>query len=173
MKHFLGIAVVVLGSLVPGLGCGGHVDGAGTGGGSAGQGGSGGGSAGQGGADQAGTGSGGGAGGATTGPAFSEVYQKVIAAHSCAGGYCHGGGAGGLDLGDEHTAYQSLVGVVSATEACGGNVRVVAGHPEQSLLFLKVAPSAKVCGNHMPKGAPLPAAEVELIRAWIQAGAAN
>jgi hypothetical protein len=102
------------------------------------------------------------------GTTFADVYD--ILERRCAG--CHSGGpdaSGGLDLSDPDTAYLSLVG---APSRCGGGTtdRVVAGDPDGSLLYRKVA-AIDLCGSRMPPSAPLPAAEVEVIEAWIAAGA--
>ncbi len=79
--------------------------------------------------------------------------------------------------GDLHAA---LIGVPASAAACVGNEtpRVVPGDPSKSLLYIKVAAKldgcAVPCGDTMPLGpdiAPLSASEVELIRAWIAAGA--
>src|SRR5260221_8859975 len=45
---------------------------------------------------------------------------------------------------------------------------IVPGHADQSLLYKAVARSGDL---QMPPGKPLPAAEIEAIRAWIDSGA--
>lgn len=86
---------------------------------------------------------------------------------------CHLPGAenGGLSL-HPKTAYDSLVGAKS-TES--GLLRVEPGKPEASYLYLKLTGEhLKAGGNgeRMPFGEPaLPAADIERVRAWIEAGA--
>lgn len=94
---------------------------------------------------------------------------------------CHSGGefaAGGLDMQSPPRA--TLVGVPATATACADSAwkRVVAGSPEESLLYVKVVAklegTAVPCGDGMPAGANKPALsaeEVARIRAWIEAGA--
>jgi hypothetical protein len=52
-----------------------------------------------------------------------------------------------------------------------GKTLVVAGHPEMSLLFLKLSPNPP-CGSRMPLGGTaFTDAQLEMIRSWIAAGA--
>lgn len=127
-----------------------------------------------------GDGGSGGSGGANTtttssssvaGPTFTELYQQVLAPRSCTSPYCHGSfGSGALD--DVHAAYVSILSAVADGEGCGDAKVVIPGDPEHSMLYLKVSMDKPPCGERMPvtTGA-LPAAEIELIRAWIAAGA--
>jgi hypothetical protein len=61
------------------------------------------------------------------------------------------------------------------SKACSGPsfVLVKPGSPEESFFYLKVSMDAPPCGERMPWGAanPLPAEEIDLIRAWIAGGA--
>jgi hypothetical protein len=87
--------------------------------------------------------------------------------HGCTSGYCHywqpGAGA--------DAEYADLIDA-TPSETCGGLKRVVPGAPEESLLFLKVSMETPPCGTRMPRGgAALPAAEIDLVRAWIAGGA--
>ena len=122
---------------------------------------------------------------------FTNVYANVIGAR-CTG--CHRPGASGvtvgmLDMSTQAAAYTNLVGVASAGTGAGTSgitcasiamPRVAAGNATGSLLFNKV--SSKVvgmlaaCGSPMPLPAtatPLTQAQVDLIAAWIGAGAMN
>lgn len=97
---------------------------------------------------------------------------------------CHSGGsevaAGGLDMqGDPRAA---MLDVPATAVPCtgAGQKRLVAGDPEASLLYTKVASKAAgqepPCGEGMPLGADRPAlsaAELEQLRAWIADGASD
>jgi hypothetical protein len=72
-------------------------------------------------------------------------------------------------------AYRSLVGA-AASEKCGG-ILVVPGDLARSYLYQKLTKDPPCDGKRMPHPGmlasrpPLPAAQVDIIRAWIQAGA--
>jgi hypothetical protein len=129
----------------------------------------------------------------TLNPTFTNVYTNIIGAR-CTG--CHRPGGSGvtvgmLDMSTPAAAYANLVNVPSAGIGAGtsgvtcaslapGQLRVAPSSSATSLLFEKV--NAKLtatqppCGSPMPlpaTGAPLTAAQVALIAAWIDAGAAN
>lgn len=120
----------------------------------------------------------GGAGGASTevggggaAPTFAQVYEQILEPHACAGSYCHIGSFGGGDL---HFAYTHLVGASATPDGeCEGHTLVIPGDPEHSLVYLKVASTEPPCGKSMPPtglGSISPD-DVELLRAWIAAGA--
>lgn len=96
---------------------------------------------------------------------FAGEIQPIFTA-SCG---CHGGGqpAQGLSLA-EGSAFAALVGV--ASEQQPAVMRVEAGAPESSYLVAKLLESPPV-GGRMPVGGSLSAAQIELISAWISAGA--
>jgi hypothetical protein len=159
-----------------GLGGAGGASGAGGTGGSAGAGGAG------------GTGGTGGATGASSGPTYSRVWTEVLSGKTCAGEFCHGSGTGTLWMNDKEDAYANLVGVPAMGPDCtaSGKLRVSPGQPEASLLLDKMSSATPSCGKPMPIGVrfepncivPDPAActtanELELVRAWIAAGALN
>jgi hypothetical protein len=127
----------------------------------------------------------------TLNPTFTNVYANVIGAR-CTG--CHRPGASGvnvgmLDMSTPAAAYTNLVGVTSAGTGAGTSgvtcavaavPRVSAGSAATSLLFNKVASklagTPPPCGSPMPlpaTAAPLTQAQVDLIGAWINAGALN
>ncbi|HEY0480551.1 MAG TPA: hypothetical protein VGD37_23705 [Kofleriaceae bacterium] len=126
-------------------------------------------------------------------PTFTNVYATILGVR-CTG--CHRPGAGGvtvgmLDMSTPTAAFTNLVGVAAQGIGAGTSgitcasvmpplVRVASGDAANSLLFNKVhsklvaAPAP--CGSPMPlpaASAPLTAAEVDLIAAWINAGAHN
>lgn len=109
-------------------------------------------------------------------PTFSEIHATIFAAQGCLSNYCHGGMAHDPELLDEATAYANLVGVAASQASCGMSVRVVPGAPEESVLWLRVRPSAlddgEMCGAKMPLGSPgLGDADARRIYDWIAAGA--
>jgi hypothetical protein len=110
------------------------------------------------------------------GVTFTEVYEQVIMPKACNSGYCHGGGAGGLELTDEATSYANLVDMAAASPACGQSMRVVPGSLDESILWYRVRPSAldagNPCASKMPQGSMgLSDAEAQLVEDWISGGA--
>jgi hypothetical protein len=106
---------------------------------------------------------------------FAVIQQKVFGASGCRVQTCHGSdAAGGLDL-QWGAAYLSLVDVPAATPAAAaaGKKRVVPGDAEASFLFQKLAGTLRPDeGARMPSvGGALDPLELDLIRAWIDAGA--
>jgi hypothetical protein len=129
----------------------------------------------------------------TLNPTFTNVYATIIG-QRCIG--CHRPGSGGvtvgmLDLSTPAAAYANMVGVNAAGIGAGTSgitcasvmpplVRVAPNNSGTSLLFTKVhsklVGTLAPCGSPMPLpggAAPLTAAEVDLIAAWIDAGAMN
>lgn len=105
------------------------------------------------------------------GPTLSSL-QASIFTPKCAVAGCHldPGAQQGLDLSAGKT-YAHTVGV-DVTETSGFK-RVVAGSSADSYLYLKVSGDPRIVGERMPFGGTLTAAEIDAIRAWIDAGAAN
>ena len=108
-----------------------------------------------------------------SGTSLARDVQPIFTAR-CTTTACHGAASQvallNLAPGASHGA---LVDVRSATAACGAQVRVRPGQPDQSYLLWKLA-GAGPCftGVRMPKNAAaLAAAEVNVIRAWIAEGA--
>lgn len=124
----------------------------------------------------------------TVDPNLFRAIREEILRPSCAVAFCHDTTgapfAGNLDLSDA-VAWENLVGVAPANPAAAaaGLLRVEPGDPQGSFLLRKVcvaAHGAALCpeplpaawGSRMPLVGPaLDAAEVELIREWILAGA--
>jgi hypothetical protein len=83
-----------------------------------------------------------------------------------------------MPLSTQDEAYSQLVGVSASGSKCAdaGVERVVPGHPETSLLHLKVLnpPPAGLCGDPMPGGGrpALDARDLQQIDDWITQGAA-
>jgi hypothetical protein len=87
----------------------------------------------------------------------------------CSFNACHGGTnpVRGLDL--QNDPFGTLVDVVGEE---GGIVRVVPGEPEESLLF-QVLQGPVGATRQMPPGVVVDDADIEQVRAWIAAGAAD
>lgn len=105
-------------------------------------------------------------------PTFSSIQQSVFNV-SCAISGCHlgGGAAAQLDL-SAGNAYANLVGVASVE--IPAVLRVEPGNPDESYLVQKIEGAPGIIGQQMPRGRdPLSAEQVEAIRGWIEAGAAN
>jgi len=96
--------------------------------------------------------------------------QSIFEAH-CISCHSTGGAAGGLDL--ETDAHSALVDVESAGNP--GVLRVNPGDAEGSLLFRKAsATQADDEGGAMPPGSEgLGQGDLDLLRAWIEAGATD
>jgi hypothetical protein len=106
-----------------------------------------------------------------TGPSLAIVQSSVFTAH-CAFPACHAAPAPeqGMNLSVGLT-YASTVGVDS-TELSGFK-RVAPGNAADSYLYMKIAGDPRIAGDRMPFGGTLTAAEIDLVRAWIDAGAKN
>jgi hypothetical protein len=101
---------------------------------------------------------------------WEDVWNALDQQSSCTQN-CHLGSApaGDLDLSSRQLAIYFLVGQLSAQS--GEVQRVVAGDPQRSLLFQKVACAQPDVGQTMPPGGHLPGPLQELIHDWIAAGA--
>ncbi|MFT3923957.1 MAG: hypothetical protein QM778_15595 [Myxococcales bacterium] len=105
-------------------------------------------------------------------PTFAQVY--AILSTQCSP--CHTeADNGNLDMSTRAKAFTNLVGKAAAGPSCAGmgRVRVIAGNADDSLLVHKLE-GTQDCGSRMPRNrTPLPAASIDRIRAWIDAGAKN
>ncbi len=103
---------------------------------------------------------------------FADVQEAVLV-DSCGGAGCHGPAtvAGGLVLEGEG-AYDSLMNDPCQNElaVAEGLLRVAAGEPDNSFLYVKVT-DARGMGDPMPPWDSLDDADIELIRQWIIDGA--
>jgi hypothetical protein len=105
--------------------------------------------------------------------AFSQV-ETVFSKYGCAS--CHPSVNPSLDLRPGHI-YSSIVGVRALEDP--DLVRVVAGDPDKSFLYLKIAGDPELgdipaIGARMPQGAPRMAQEdIGIVRDWILQGAKN
>lgn len=89
---------------------------------------------------------------------WSYVHAAILAP-SCATVSCHSKrtAAAGLSLDDPDTAYDQLL----------GRMYVAPGDPGSTLLLLLEGDER----TRMPPDAPLPQADIDLVRAWIEQGA--
>ena len=114
-------------------------------------------------------------GGTATFAAVLEIFADSN--NNC--GLCHKmptlGGGLIFDPADKMGTYIALVGAASKGmqgSMCAGKTYVVAGKPDESLLYVKVAVATPSCGVRMPaSGVVLEDKEIATIRAWIMAGA--
>ena len=105
----------------------------------------------------------------TASSGFGATVWPILKA-SCANGYCHGGGAGGLTMKDEASTYAALVGVKS--KGCSTMNYVTASDLTNSYLIQKLEGKGSCfMGGKMPKGGSLTAAQITAIKGWITAGA--
>jgi hypothetical protein len=108
------------------------------------------------------------------GKSFATDVLPLFQAADCAGSACHGGmrPSEGLNLSSASVARAALVNV--KTGPCGGaKVHVVAGDPAASYLVNKLTGVSSCSGSVMPKaGGDLSAAQIDVVRAWMRAGAA-
>jgi hypothetical protein len=105
---------------------------------------------------------------------FLQIQQKVFGAKGCRVSTCHGEFTqGGLDL-RYGAAHFSLVDRPATTPGAAGQMLVKPGDPDASFLWRKLAGALDADeGDRMPAAGspPLDALELELVRAWIAAGA--
>lgn len=106
--------------------------------------------------------------GGSFGPFFSEIQSNVFTP-GCATAGCHAGGApsAGLNL-DAANSYAELIDIPSSQDSAID--RVEPGNPTNSYLIQKLEGTAAT-GVQMPPGAPLPQADIDVIKQWIQDGA--
>ena len=107
-------------------------------------------------------------------PTFTAIYSDILSG-SCAQSFCHIGPGVVMQLSDQPTAYAQLVNAPATGPYCAGmGIRVVPGHPETSLMYLKLTAHPPPCGGSMPGRPPaLTTAELQQIEQWIAMGAMN
>jgi mono/diheme cytochrome c family protein len=117
-------------------------------------------------------------GGGSSGPpaataTLAQVQEQIFTPY-CANCHCPGG-SGPMSLTDAASSYAALVGAdpTNSTARQAGEKRVVPGDPSKSFLLNKLTGQMDFGeGDVMPQnGTSLTAAQVALIRSWIQAGA--
>ena len=104
---------------------------------------------------------------------LAQIQQQIFTPY-CASCHCPGGSAP-MSLTDAATSYAALVGddPTNSTARQAGEKRVMAGNPSRSFLLNKLTGQMEFGeGDLMPQNSsPLSAAEIALVRNWIQAGA--
>jgi hypothetical protein len=103
-------------------------------------------------------------------PTFVEIQAEVFA-KSCAFSTCHKGASPAGGVGLDGPSYDNLVNKESVVVP--GRILVVPGDPAASYLFEKLTQAKPANGTQMPPTAPLSAARIEMVEAWIEAGAKN
>ncbi|HJT24324.1 MAG TPA: hypothetical protein VJ873_07085, partial [bacterium] len=102
---------------------------------------------------------------ACTGTALSGCVYAILSSNTCLS--CHGGGRQAPNFSTACSAYSSLVNV--ADTGCTGTI-VIPGNAANSTLIQRVNGTGSC--NPMPQGgAPLTAAQIAVLTAWINAGA--
>jgi hypothetical protein len=107
---------------------------------------------------------------------FSRDILRIFTnngAQTCAQAGCHSGPSptGGQNL-EAANAYANIVNVTSSERP--DLRRIMPGSVDQSYLFKKITGAFDIAGSQMPlAGGPLSAADIDLVRQWIQAGAPN
>lgn len=112
-------------------------------------------------------------------PTFSSISTEIFSNPDAAGRRactsCHTNvgrnPAGGLNLLPD-AAYAALVGVPSVTNR--GQIRVIPGDPDNSILIRKIEGTPGTLGARMPQNGPfLTDGQILIIRRWIALGARN
>jgi hypothetical protein len=103
----------------------------------------------------------------TSAPTTAEVLQQVF--NECIG--CHSTqapqGQFVMAFATPAAFESAMLAGTSSTTFCNGRKFVVAGEPEQSLLYLKLTAQFG-CGSRMPLGVPLSTAKTDLVKRWIE-----
>lgn len=100
---------------------------------------------------------------------FSGQVQPIFTAR-CVNAGCHPGGGAPFPL-QAGVSYNNLVGVTATNGPCAGDKRVLPFSADASALVKRLEGT---CGLQMPLGGtPLPVDQIQLIRDWINQGAAN
>jgi len=112
----------------------------------------------------------------TYAPTYDAVWNEILHP-TCAGEYCHGGAGLFLELSSKDRGYETLVNFPTMGVDCKatGLMHVEPGHPERSMVYLKV--TNPPCGMHMPPPIsgiqPLDDRSIEQLGRWIARGAPN
>jgi hypothetical protein len=105
-------------------------------------------------------------------PTLGELHERVLQP-SCVFSTCHGSGpspAGELSLARDD-AHASLVDVPSSVVSEA--ILVIPGDPDASYVLQKLTATMPAAGDSMPPDARLETERIELVRAWIEAGAVD
>ena len=107
-------------------------------------------------------------------PNFVSIHTDLLTTDRCATSGCHGASmAGNLSLsGDLDAVFTELLTEEVTHPDAVQTRRVVPEAPENSFLFVKIA-DVDPPGDRMPLGGELRPCEIDVIRTWIEAGAAR
>jgi hypothetical protein len=106
----------------------------------------------------------------SNGPTLTQLQTQIFTPQ-CAFEGCHAPPAQqGMNLTTANT-YAFIVNV-DAVEL-SGHKRVAPGNAADSYLYMKIAGDPRIVGERMPFGGMLTQTEIEMVRAWIDAGALN
>ena len=107
-----------------------------------------------------------GSGGGTSSGTCATADVRTIFQTSCTQSVCHDANqpAAMLDLSGADPAGQMLD---VSSSLCTNAIRLVAGEPDQSLLWLKLTQETPDCGERMPIGGVLSDAELACVEQWI------
>ena len=103
-------------------------------------------------------------------PTFAELNERVLQP-SCVFSSCHQGASAAGDMSLEGSPHERIVDVPSMQMP--DTPRVIPGDPDGSYLLQKMEQAMPFQGTQMPPTAPLSDDRVAMVRAWIEAGAAN
>jgi hypothetical protein len=115
-------------------------------------------------------------GGAPMEATFENMYMAIVVGGTCAVAGCHLGDSSqaGFDLAMDK-AYVEMVGadMTGGASTCMGAKMVVPGDPANSYLLTKLGGETDltICNTIMPPAGKLPQATLDLLEAWIMAGA--
>lgn len=101
-----------------------------------------------------------------------SVIQDEVFTPSCALSSCHDAG-GPEAMMDLSSAAASHANTVDVTGSLAEVVRVIPGDPDGSLLVQAIEGTAPAPINRMPVGLVLEDEKIDVIRQWIEDGAAN
>jgi hypothetical protein len=105
-------------------------------------------------------------------PTFGELRERVLTP-GCVFNACHKGAAAAGALNLEGTDEAVHAELVDAQATVAGRILVVPMDPGTSYLYEKLTSDMPAAGERMPMTGELEADRIELVRAWIEAGAAN
>lgn len=92
----------------------------------------------------------------------------ALFASSCSGSACHSAGVARADLDLESPGVDQRLFHVLGTPDCDERKLIVPGHPEESLLYLKVSEAKPFCGKPMPLDRDLSKSELACLKNYIE-----
>jgi hypothetical protein len=106
----------------------------------------------------------------SSGPTLTQLQTQIFTPH-CAVETCH---APPPQQGMNLTAGNTYVFIVNVNaNELPAFKRVAPGSAADSYVYMKIAGDPRIVGERMPLGGMLTEMEIEMVRAWIDAGALN